>query len=167
MRPAKIVTLRLAAATCLLAVIGVTLFREAEGGPRVIVAFADGHTVVSVVGRTAPDDPVSFSGGDREISVTVNRCSGAAPCQNCTGSITVSSGSMSRAEMTTALIEKLYEACPDIVIKTNGTRATSFVVSGTPTDGPNNAGTFTNPIRSPDDSNNKPGASYYTEESQQ
>lgn len=131
--------------------------------PSAIVSYQPGHTVVSIVGRTSPDDKVSFSGGDRTISVTFNHCSGGLPCQTCTASITVSSGEKSRAEMIACLKEAIVSACPGVTVSCNGDKATSLIIDGTPTDGPDNTGTPDAPKTSPDNDSNKPHGSYYTD----
>lgn len=131
--------------------------------PSTLVSYEPGHTVVSIVGKTPPKDKVHFAGGPRMISVTFNHCSGGLPCQTCTASITVSTNTMSRAEMITSLKEAIVAACPGVMVTCNGDSATSLIIQGTPTDGPDNMGTPDEPTTSPDDDGNKPHGSYFTE----
>lgn len=135
---------------------------SASSASLAVVATASDRTVVSIVGESAPTQKIDFTDNDQDrvISVQVHICNGTDPCEMCWVSVTIRSGTHSRAEIAHALMEKIV-ACGGVV-DSHGPNATSFSILHAGPDPIVNYGTPDQPKYSPDNDPNKPCASYYS-----
>jgi hypothetical protein len=114
------------------------------------------RSIVSVVGRTPPNEKVYWSGPEpRRLQVTFTTSN---PPGGGTGWVDISKGSHSRAEITQALMEVVVSLGGHV--RSHGPGATSFTIEDTPAS--SNPGTPEIPSTGPGFDSNKPSTQWYT-----
>lgn len=119
-------------------------------------------TTIVVTARTPVGQVMYFAGGTRTVTVTVHvHPPGSSFGVDVTASVDINSGEQTRAEVAQDLADGLKSDLLSKGITSAGNlvsvRGGTVTVAATPPgEGPGNSGTLANPVRSPDDDDNKP-----------